>query len=329
MPGSKPVTIMVESDGHTKAMNQGRWSAQEHEQFVQGYKRHGRQWKVLAEVITTRTVLQIRTHAQKYFNKLHKNSQKDPTTGQLVPAPVPRSSSSRKSSPKNGRTSAKTEWDSKRRTATANSGTSAATASTIIRITPELAKAPTARRAGKHRKRSDTSDGTARPKRSKASAITLTPTKHEYDRTFDTEPFRFFVHDYQYDEPLSPGHSSNSGTNTTPFSTPPPNKFNPLADVSSPVSFTDLDFLFPQPQHKLGEELEARATGSWIDEAELGDPSVEPYDEMYSRPATLLTMARDPMVDECATELDIHTLAKITEASPSQTSMFLAGNLWS
>ena len=33
-------------------MNQGRWSAEEHEQFVEGYKRHGRQWKILAEVVS-------------------------------------------------------------------------------------------------------------------------------------------------------------------------------------------------------------------------------------------------------------------------------------
>jgi hypothetical protein len=43
---------------------------------VRSYEEHGKQWKKLAEVITTRTVLQVRTHAQKYFNKLSRNAQK-------------------------------------------------------------------------------------------------------------------------------------------------------------------------------------------------------------------------------------------------------------
>jgi hypothetical protein len=40
--------------------------------FVKGLKLHKKQWKLIAEMIKTRTVVQIRTHAQKYFQKLHK-----------------------------------------------------------------------------------------------------------------------------------------------------------------------------------------------------------------------------------------------------------------
>jgi hypothetical protein len=35
-------------------------------------KLYNRQWKAISELIQTRTVVQIRTHAQKYFQKLMK-----------------------------------------------------------------------------------------------------------------------------------------------------------------------------------------------------------------------------------------------------------------
>ena len=57
----------------------GRWTAEEHELFLEGLKMHGREWKKVAEKITTRTSAQIRSHAQKYFSKLAKES------GQLHP----------------------------------------------------------------------------------------------------------------------------------------------------------------------------------------------------------------------------------------------------
>mmetsp|Transcript_25951 Transcript_25951/g.38383 ORF Transcript_25951/g.38383 Transcript_25951/m.38383 type:complete len:436 (+) Transcript_25951:111-1418(+) len=50
----------------------GRWTREEHEAFLEGLKIHGREWKKVAERITTRTSAQIRSHAQKYFAKLSK-----------------------------------------------------------------------------------------------------------------------------------------------------------------------------------------------------------------------------------------------------------------
>lgn len=40
--------------------------------FVHGLRLHGKEWKKIALMIPTRTVVQIRTHAQKYFQKLEK-----------------------------------------------------------------------------------------------------------------------------------------------------------------------------------------------------------------------------------------------------------------
>lgn len=53
--------------------NTGRWSNEEHGAFLEGLKAHGKEWKKIAKMIETRTVVQIRTHAQKYFQKLAKS----------------------------------------------------------------------------------------------------------------------------------------------------------------------------------------------------------------------------------------------------------------
>ena len=53
-------------------MFSGRWTQEEHELFLHGLKLYNRQWKQIADIIKTRTVVQIRTHAQKYFQKLNK-----------------------------------------------------------------------------------------------------------------------------------------------------------------------------------------------------------------------------------------------------------------
>lgn len=50
----------------------GRWTTEEHNLFLQGLKKYNKQWKQIAELVKTRTVVQIRTHAQKYFQKMEK-----------------------------------------------------------------------------------------------------------------------------------------------------------------------------------------------------------------------------------------------------------------
>ena len=55
-------------------MRTGRWTQTEHDAFLRGLRKHGRAWKRIAGVIKTRTVVQIRTHAQKYFIKVAKET---------------------------------------------------------------------------------------------------------------------------------------------------------------------------------------------------------------------------------------------------------------
>ena len=75
----KPVVTMATTHTATPAATQGentgRWTAEEHRLFLQGLEKHGKGWKKIASLIKSRTVVQIRTHAQKYFQKLAKARQ--------------------------------------------------------------------------------------------------------------------------------------------------------------------------------------------------------------------------------------------------------------
>lgn len=50
----------------------GRWGKAEHQRFVDGLKKYGKNWKKVEEHVRTRTGAQIRSHAQKFFNRLQK-----------------------------------------------------------------------------------------------------------------------------------------------------------------------------------------------------------------------------------------------------------------
>lgn len=51
----------------------GRWTKEEHEAFLSALQMYGKEWKKVAAKVKTRTVVQTRTHAQKYFQKLQKS----------------------------------------------------------------------------------------------------------------------------------------------------------------------------------------------------------------------------------------------------------------
>jgi len=61
-PAFPPICVPANKDGH--------WTDEEHELFLRCWAKYGKSWKKLAEIMKTRTNEQIRTHAQKYFNKL-------------------------------------------------------------------------------------------------------------------------------------------------------------------------------------------------------------------------------------------------------------------
>ena len=62
--------------GECLPLETGRWSSEEHERFLEGLKMYGRRkWQKIAELVGTRTTIQVRSHAQKYFKKLRKESE--------------------------------------------------------------------------------------------------------------------------------------------------------------------------------------------------------------------------------------------------------------
>ncbi|XP_062088697.1 protein REVEILLE 3-like [Humulus lupulus] len=61
------------------------WTEQEHEKFVEGVQLFNRDWKKIEAFIGSKTIIQIRSHAQKYFQKILKSGKSE-----LVPPPRPK-----------------------------------------------------------------------------------------------------------------------------------------------------------------------------------------------------------------------------------------------
>ena len=71
-PKGKRSSLGSGSGTNDGKVTSGRWTAEEHNVFLKGLRQHGKEWKKISEMIKTRTVVQTRTHAQKYFQKLSK-----------------------------------------------------------------------------------------------------------------------------------------------------------------------------------------------------------------------------------------------------------------
>eukprot|EP00826_Nyctotherus_ovalis_P058170 TRINITY_DN797_c0_g1_i22.p1 TRINITY_DN797_c0_g1~~TRINITY_DN797_c0_g1_i22.p1 ORF type:complete len:247 (+),score=46.20 TRINITY_DN797_c0_g1_i22:73-813(+) len=48
----------------------GRWTKAEHQKFLEAFKLHGRNWKLVCKHVGTRSATQARSHAQKFFAKM-------------------------------------------------------------------------------------------------------------------------------------------------------------------------------------------------------------------------------------------------------------------
>lgn len=57
-------------------INKGRWTNEERIEFERLLLKFGKEWKKISDIMKTRTVVQVRTHAQKYFKKLAKSTGK-------------------------------------------------------------------------------------------------------------------------------------------------------------------------------------------------------------------------------------------------------------
>ncbi|KAK8688294.1 hypothetical protein V6N13_087066 [Hibiscus sabdariffa] len=77
----KPYTIKKQRE---------RWTEEEHNRFLEALKLYGRAWQRIEEHIGTKTAVQIRSHAQKFFSKLEKEAlAKGVPTGQTLDIEIP------------------------------------------------------------------------------------------------------------------------------------------------------------------------------------------------------------------------------------------------
>ena len=61
-------------DDQSNSKFSGRWTIKEHQKFIEALQIYGKNWKKVEEFVGTRNGAQIRSHAQKFFNRLEKES---------------------------------------------------------------------------------------------------------------------------------------------------------------------------------------------------------------------------------------------------------------
>ncbi|BBN02320.1 protein Mp1R-MYB11 [Marchantia polymorpha subsp. ruderalis] len=70
---------------YTITKSRESWTEQEHDKFLEALQLFDRDWKKIEAFVGSKSVIQIRSHAQKYFLKVQKNG-----TGEHVPPPRPK-----------------------------------------------------------------------------------------------------------------------------------------------------------------------------------------------------------------------------------------------
>ncbi|KAJ7526490.1 hypothetical protein O6H91_16G008800 [Diphasiastrum complanatum] len=69
---------------YTLKKQRERWTEEEHRKFVDALKLYGRAWRSIEEHIGTKTTVQIRSHAQKFFSKLEREQSGGATSTDMV-----------------------------------------------------------------------------------------------------------------------------------------------------------------------------------------------------------------------------------------------------
>lgn len=76
---------------YTITKHRERWTEEEHERFLEALKLYGRAWRKIEEYVGTKTAVQIRSHAQKFFSKVERDSNCGyPDSAKPIEIPPPR-----------------------------------------------------------------------------------------------------------------------------------------------------------------------------------------------------------------------------------------------
>mmetsp|Transcript_10530 Transcript_10530/g.15770 ORF Transcript_10530/g.15770 Transcript_10530/m.15770 type:complete len:136 (+) Transcript_10530:412-819(+) len=62
----------------SKEILTGRWTNEEHEKFLEALSLYGKDWKRIQKVVGSRSSIQVKSHAQKYFDKISKETHCEP-----------------------------------------------------------------------------------------------------------------------------------------------------------------------------------------------------------------------------------------------------------
>ncbi|KAJ8752785.1 hypothetical protein K2173_008520 [Erythroxylum novogranatense] len=82
--GSEDLSKKVRK-AYTITKSRESWTEPEHDKFLEALQLFDRDWKKIEAFVGSKTVIQIRSHAQKYFLKVQKNG-----TGEHLPPPRPK-----------------------------------------------------------------------------------------------------------------------------------------------------------------------------------------------------------------------------------------------
>jgi len=86
---AQPPSSRKQRKQYTISKQRENWTDEEHQKFIEALKLFDRDWKKIEKYIGTKTVIQIRSHAQKHFLKVQKNN-----TGEHIPPARPKRKSS-------------------------------------------------------------------------------------------------------------------------------------------------------------------------------------------------------------------------------------------